>query len=1730
MVGRIKKQTALVLTAVLLASSLPETNLYAAETEQKPVETQTEKSEIYEFETESHVQSTRVETDELQSADETETGMRNTVCEETESGTDSETERITEEETNTETESNTQSTAEEESESVGESEVETETEPESVSEVEPETEIETDPESTVEEEIEYPCPEALEPENVPYDENQSALTDALVNNRRARSTIPTKYDARQEGYLPAVRDQGRWGACWSFSLTGALEVSAVRDIGAVADGIDLSERHLAYFGYNTGYDALDNANKDTMTSPADYYLTNGGNDIRGVVRLMNWNGGADEDAYPYVTSSLPDALERTAAQNAKLYLENAYRYNFAEETDKDEAVNVVKKMIMDYGAVSWSYYNDAKYVNESTGAYYNNAGGSGSAKTNHAIMAVGWDDDYPKENFREDIMPENNGAWIIRNSWGANRGDDGYYYMSYEDVSLGSGNPVYAVTVCDSGKYDNNYFYGNTAFSSKTIAVRRAAQVYQMKSENAEREKLTAVSFLIGTSNVDYEIQIYKNPVRKDGVVTDPTSGTAMLDAPQTGTTTYAGMHTIELTTPIVLDTDDFVAVVLTFPDTKPSMYFDRSYTSDDRSCKGEHVIAKGQSFYGADLNSWQDNYNNNRTFRINVLTKNCDDVVYVPEIKEAEVQKAQDFTQNPRVHIRWSKCTGADSYKLYRSENNNDYQLIYTADSSVRAYTDILSERKAGQYFYKVEALYGNRTETSKVVSRRVESAIDAPKLVLSSYDGYKAVFTWNSIGGADSYELWQLSGDGSEGGKEVHVADFAAGEEHSYTIDTDGWELGNYTYKMCAVHDGEQTQWGEACIYRNLIWTQNSYYRAYFEWLPVKGAVSYKLFHKVNGKTFSATVNDVKALMSMNSASYLPCDEHQYYVNAYDAAGKVIDTSTTITFRLVPDALVIESIEYDYANTTALTWSGGLGAEKIAIYRSENLSDDGERIAEVTADTNAEALHYYDKVYKGKTYYYSLLPIAIDHNGEPVEGKPVKYDKILTFPEAAIIETAQYTEESGVNLAWKEAKGAEGYLLERSDNAGKFSEITAIEGGAVTAYADKNVQRGNRYQYRILSYYTAEDKSRAVISPSDAATVEVLPEPMKISEITELKRENNRTRVSLSWDTVENAQSYAVYRSAASKQEAGSYACIADQITDRQYIDNTAAPDTSYCYKVIVTMNGLSSDPEQTTAERILTKPVLKALRMSADTVALTKDAKQEFKIVPIPAHYPYEKELVWTAFDENENPLEVVQKNDTIVINGTDGKEAFYLSDNTMHVVRDSDTAEITLKAQIDEISAQCSIFLYNNDFWVRGVKDLTYTGGKLTQDIAVYDGKQLLTEGVDYTVSYKNNVKVSTGQTVSSKKPAVIVKGKGSYTGTQTIPFEILPEPASDADKRSVLKVKVKNIGTITYEGTDVKPKPVITDGKKTLVEGTDYTLSYNNNKGAGKATVTISGINDYKGTRKVSFTINCNMQNERLVHITLDTRNVPYAKGGAKPAVKVQCGSRLLKEGIDYKVSYKNNKAIASVSGAKAPTVVITGKGYYKGKREAAFNIVQQDIGNLTLTPKVRTYTGKAGKYTTSFVITDTDGKNLSAGKDYDKASVVYTYAETGEPVGATDIVERGTTLRITVSAAKTGAYRGTVSGEYRISSYDIAKAKVTVAAQTYTGSAIKPDSASGVLVTYNGYGSGLTEGVDYIITGYDNNTNKGTAKLYITGIGGFGGTKTVRFKIQTRPFQWWWQN
>ena len=88
---------------------------------------------------------------------------------------------------------------------------------------------------------------------------------------------------------------------------------------------------------------------------------------------------------------------------------------------------------------------DHHYINTDTWAHYTNL----QMQANHAVTVVGWDDDYPKENFIEGRQPPHDGAWIVKNSWGAvdeefpNKDEwgidgTGYFYLSYYDQSLTS--------------------------------------------------------------------------------------------------------------------------------------------------------------------------------------------------------------------------------------------------------------------------------------------------------------------------------------------------------------------------------------------------------------------------------------------------------------------------------------------------------------------------------------------------------------------------------------------------------------------------------------------------------------------------------------------------------------------------------------------------------------------------------------------------------------------------------------------------------------------------------------------------------------------------------------------------------------------------------------------------------------------------------------------------------------------------------------------------------------------------------------------------------------------------------------------------------------------------------------------------------------------------------------------------------------------------------------------
>lgn len=174
------------------------------------------------------------------------------------------------------------------------------------------------------------------------------------------------------------------------------------------------------------------------------------------------------------------------------------------------------------------------------------------------------------------------------------------------------------------------------------------------------------------------------------------------------------------------------------------------------------------------------------------------------------------------------------------------------------------------------------------------------------------------------------------------------------------------------------------------------------------------------------------------------------------------------------------------------------------------------------------------------------------------------------------------------------------------------------------------------------------------------------------------------------------------------------------------------------------------------------------------------------------------------------------------------------------------------------------------------------------------------------------------------------------------------------------KKALTKKMIRLKKKYAYEGKAIKGNETVKDGKEVLDSGKDYKASYQNNKNLGKATITIKGIGNYKGTKKVSYTI---------VKRSVRSVTCPYKKTRSytgrwvKPNVTLKVGKVKLKKNRDYTLVYRNNLQIGKAS------VVIRGMGNFTGKKTITFKIVPQ-------TPKIQ----KLKKNKKSFVITYSSGK------------------------------------------------------------------------------------------------------------------------------------------------------
>lgn len=412
--------------------------------------------------------------------------------------------------------------------------------------------------------------------------------------------------------------------------------------------------------------------------------------------------------------------------------------------------------------------------------------------------------------------------------------------------------------------------------------------------------------------------------------------------------------------------------------------------------------------------------------------------------------------------------------------------------------------------------------------------------------------------------------------------------------------------------------------------------------------------------------------------------------------------------------------------------------------------------------------------------------------------------------------------------------------------------------------------------------------------------------------------------------------------------------------------------------------------------------------------------------------------------------------------------------------------------------------------------------TYDGKAVNLEAAklpvIKYGTETLICGTDFDLDYNKNAK-------DIGTYPVIVKGKGKYSGAIYTTFQI---KGISANTMKVADPETgKAIAPQFYTGNEVRPVFIVQDAKgNELTEDVHYTVSYANNVNVGSAQIIITGKGEYTGTKKITFSIKAlpldDISEEDLtIRFATGSDTHAFVKGGVKPKLVIAYNGKILKEGTDYSLSYKNNTVISD-DPAKAPVITITGKKNFSGKKTQAFKIKKANLSQVTMTANDMQYNAVPGKYMSVPVLTDIDGKKLAKGKDYE---ATYEYYDiNGNKMDAKSAPAVGDVIRVKVTGK--GNYEGTKETTYRIyeKGFSVASARITIVnPKYYNGDPIVLSKAD-LKVSI---GKVTLNPEDYEIVSYSNNVSKGTAKVTIRGIGKYAGTKTFNLSIQAQKLSWW---
>ena len=474
----------------------------------------------------------------------------------------------------------------------------------------------------------------------------------------AEDALPVSYDLRKQGVVPPIRNQACYGTCWAFAAIGAVETNYLTQVSkdvsknflnTTVASLDLAEMHLAWFTFMaperyqrfTVKAADDNGIYRIVKNPTPLQILMSGGTrhksitvfAKGTSDGITW-GPISEDELPYAkyvpevrtlenkieySNRLSNDVKPMNQYTGVLRLTEAKFFNRendsvllgADEGEKHR--DEIKRLVIENGGLNVSYLHShsSVFFNKENHAYYfskpsisdkeRDKNKDPLTQTNHAVLLIGWDDNFPVENFNETDRPSKPGAWLIRNSWGDYDGSDGgCFWMSYEQGLQGGA----AYTVEKVNKNMRTYDWDDLGWCSswgyaKAGVETKAANVFKIRSNG---ERVAEVGFYTTGFNAKVEVSVltYEDKPTSEDIEDGTTAATASETYP------LPGYHTLKLNTEVAIAKGNYFSVILKVTNGDDNRAI--AIETARRGTTDNAVVNSGESyFYGNSTGKWFD-------------------------------------------------------------------------------------------------------------------------------------------------------------------------------------------------------------------------------------------------------------------------------------------------------------------------------------------------------------------------------------------------------------------------------------------------------------------------------------------------------------------------------------------------------------------------------------------------------------------------------------------------------------------------------------------------------------------------------------------------------------------------------------------------------------------------------------------------------------------------------------------------------------------------------------------------------------------------------------------------------------------------------------------------------------------------------------------------------------------------------------------------------------------